>query len=265
MVRARSPDCDGVLEVALRTQQVRHAPVDQRAATVVAEGHGEVFRHEKALLGALELPHREEGVGQIEPQLGGLLARLTALGKVSQSGQRLLVAGDRVPLGVAQRGQDSRLGEIDDGLGPGFALPVVGAQGKRVGLERPGVKGFERLRHPAVEQRAARGDELTVHHLADAVVGEFEALAAAVQDPMAHQLLDAFRDLGLAEIGSPAAAGRSRRAGRRPPRRPAGAGFGRRAAPGGARSGRGHAREAAAATCPRAETPRAGRAASRRS
>ena len=142
-------------------------------------------------------------MGQIEPQLGGLLARLTALGEVSQSSQRLLVAGDRVPLGVAQRGQDSRLGEIDDGLGPGFALPVVGAQGERVGLERPGVEGFERLRHPAVEKRAARGDELTVHHLADAVVRELEALAAAVQDPMAHQLLDAFRDLGLAEIGRP--------------------------------------------------------------
>ena len=32
---------------------------------------------------------------------------------------------------------------------------------------------------------------------------ELEALAAAVQDPMAHQLLDAFRGLGLAEIGRP--------------------------------------------------------------
>ena len=203
MVRARSPDLRRVLEVALRAQQVRHASVDLGEATVVVEGHGERFRQEKALLGALELPHREEGVGQIEPQLGGLLARLTALGEMSQSSQRLLVAGDRVPLGVAQRGQDSRLGEIDDGLGPGFALPVVGAQGKRMGLERPGVEGFERLRHPAVEKRAARGDELTVHHLADAVVRELEALAAAVQDPMAHQLLDAFRDLGLAEIGRP--------------------------------------------------------------
>ena len=151
------------LEVALRAQQVRHASVDLREATVVVESHGEGFRHEKALLGALELPHREEGVGQVEPQLGGLLARLTALGEVGQSRQRLLVAGDRVPLGVAQRGQDSRLGEIDDGLGPGFALAVVGAQGERVGLERAGVEGLERLRHPAVEQRAARGDELTVH------------------------------------------------------------------------------------------------------
>src|SRR5262245_35252711 len=75
------------LEVALMAQQVGHASVDLREATAVFEAHSEAFSHDKTLLGALELSDQGEGVRQIEPQLGRLLAGLPTLRKVRGSGQ----------------------------------------------------------------------------------------------------------------------------------------------------------------------------------
>jgi len=77
----------------------------------------------------------------------------------------------------------------------------VQAQGASGGIERAGGERFEGHGHITVEKLATRRQEPRVHHLADAVVREVEALIHPVQHPPPHQLLHA---PGGFAVGKPA-------------------------------------------------------------
>jgi len=74
---------------------------------------------------------------------------------------------------------------------PALGLTVVQAERELVRLDVGRVHALDRLRHAPVEQLAPRLEEAAGDRLPDAIVGEVEALAHAVQDPVAHQLFQA--------------------------------------------------------------------------
>jgi hypothetical protein len=63
------------------------------------------------------------------------------------------------------------------------------------------VQGFQRARHPRVDELAAGREDLADHDLADAVVGEVEPLADTVQNAPPDQLFEGLGGLALGVSG----------------------------------------------------------------
>src|SRR5438034_4541620 len=137
---------------------------------------------------------------ELEPHLDRAFDGLARGGETRERLGRLLEADDGLAEGRTLRGRGSSLAKARRRPLPRLALAVVTTEGEGMRLEVARIHGLDGFGHTAVEKPAAGRQQSGVCDLADAVVGEVEALAHAVQHAAAHEFLRPLGRLRLAEI-----------------------------------------------------------------
>ena len=110
-------------------------------------------------------PAADQGAAGVEVEIDGLLRPLATLRKMLERVERLLEAGDRLPVGRARHRLLSGLTEIADGLLPHLAPERVVGQALDVLREPLGVEALDGLDDPGVERAPALLEEAAVGHL----------------------------------------------------------------------------------------------------
>ena len=175
--------------------RVRDDPSESRW---VIEGLGESLRLLELARHLLGRPQRNQGVGEINPDVDRLREPLTILGQVADGLPGLLEHRQGFAVGRAPQRLRPGQTEVPHGLVPHLALAIVTAQRRVPALQLSRVQRVEGLGHAAMEQPGSGREDLPRRGGTDRVVAELEAFAHAAQDLSPHQLLDALRGIGVA-------------------------------------------------------------------
>src|SRR5262249_44036773 len=132
-------------------------------------------------------------VPKVDVDIDGQFGRPPSLRKVAQGLKRLFQMGGGLAIARPRHGPEPRLTEIRDRVLPLLSLEGVIGQPFNVISQVVGMHRFDRLADPPVEELPPGRKELAVHHGADPVVREVEALANALEHAPPDQLLDSLR------------------------------------------------------------------------
>src|SRR5262249_31337698 len=142
-----------------------------------------------------------EGVGAREVEVTRPRAALLRIGKVVHRINRLAVRRRRRSMRRLRGSGTSGTLQVAGRLVPCLAQTVVDAERLEVSREIAESTFCDELGGWTMEQHSSRREQPAVHHRADVVMGESEALADLVEDPVSHQLLESLRGLLSIQTG----------------------------------------------------------------